>query len=358
MMKHIDYVFFGFGAKIWRNTRLIEITNTVLNYIFLFDWLLRIFLTIYNKIGKGGGQTFIMFNNVLYLTFTFLSQRLIRNRRDKIIDLATNLEKGVTPQIQQRMNKYERALMVMHVVTILLPVVSILLPLFEGTKIGEARARRTFVWIKDIKWHHRAIDVFRMVFKRIMCDQFINLSLLPYVYLAICIELTKQALLQRASHATNCTAEKLYNLILSLQHYHQLKLQFENIFGVFSFMWLAFLFCSATGYLAVDRTKTDHQSLSYLLLQATRILQIAICFVCLYIVNQHIAKSESMGELLRVYFGHVVSDKEQHLVERVYRELERKVIYKAAGFFELRNSLIVNFANALIAFTVMFLQFK
>lgn len=358
MFKYVDCVLFTFGVKIHRKSRWIVILNHLFFLYFAFDVAWCITSSIAIGTYKSHRLVFVEYSALLWCCL--FSQSLLRNKRKKIMMLERSVKISLSSTAWNRLQQLDANLTMIHVLAIAIPMaVHVVWPIIQ-LRIPHA-SEALFFWRSELHTGHYTVTVARKIYKAITIELFMHISLLLYVYFAAAIEWSKQVTVEKVCQASRITLDTLQHLVVKLQHYDSIKQQFDDIFSIFPLFWLSYLFLGAAGFLSMGEQIIDLSDIGNLLLQLMFLEQMLLCFGCLYYVNSQIAQSEmNSGQLRRRLYNHmsVVNMIQSNMISCVQRELDREVHYTCAGLFQLKNQFVLQFVNALISFTVMFLQFR
>ena len=202
-------------------------------------------------------------------------------------------------------------------------------------------------WLDRITFRHQMAFATLMWYKAMVRDQWMKVTILVYVYIAIALE--KLANQQISRWLPIKTLKNMQTCLITKHQNLSMKEQFVDIVKLLPLNWLVWIFLGTSSVIV----ESSGLQLWYMI---DIIEHLVIVFGAIFFINYHRDQNRSLCQLVIRNFVNQSSLDKYSNIEYIKSELMSDVEYTAFGLFNLNNGLLLSFMSGLITFTVMFIQ--
>ena len=340
MFKHIDILLLLYGAKIYIDSKPIKWLNYSFGAIFIIDTLGSLYRMILIFARKPITDVLPVF--IEYLSFMIcglINQYLMVKKRHVIRSMVDRLNRISSQSMRSKQHYLELRLFWLNWISAIFCLLTVTVAFIN------------YVQTQPYHFLNMMYSLVRLLYVGLIREQYLNMSAIPYTYLATSIELVKQDTVRKAIIRSS---DDIYRLMVKVRNLNRWKHEFEREFRIFPFLWYSFLFIGATGVLSSNELTTDVTRLESIFYVITFFSHLVVVFYYTYYISEQVAATQEVLESKVSEFEKISQN--WSMLNYVGSTLTKDVKYTAIGLFELNSGLILSFASGLISFTVMFLQ--
>ena len=344
-------MMFMYGAKILINRKWVKIVNNCILAINIFDMMYKLIFFVFEyQIAIISRLDAIAFSTVSLL----LLLNLIMNK-SQLAEIANQLKSIEDNDVIRQMKLITWTLVGLHVMdTIASLVIGFGQSLVNNEIIHEDL---NYVSTPYPLWLQIVVIV-RKLTNMVGWLDFIHLSVYPFVYLAINVELIEQ---HRLTSIFKYDSIDIVSILRFKNKMNQIR---QRLQSMFSFAWLgtfSYLLIGGVGNLDYIRNLGSNSTDSVILTSWITFYfleQLVLQFILVYMISFYQSKTiDTIENLFSKMVDKVTSIDDLNRLRGLRRQLTETVDYHACHLFNIDFSLILNFMSAFVSITVMYFQF-
>jgi len=347
------------GVKI----NITSITHRVVNLLFYWMYTTDIVISMVAPLYWNIKNMLMLSSHLLFLTSALFTQQLLFFKRTQIEQFMSEIRTLGRDEVRLELFRVSRKILVVLIVINSFEILNYI----GMANVPFKREAVDYYWTDpdDLTIYHRIWFEIRSFYVRVARNQWMSFSALPYVYLAIAIELIKQSIIEQyAKHFKihhNSSISVLKQLLSSMNKIESIKQEFDQLFGIFPLLWFQFIFFATSGialfcYDMFTQNQTLYASSQAISFTKYLIVPFLVIFIVNHQTNQTKSKCEQLANTLTESITENTNPNVTHLIRICQTKLNLTFNYTAYGLFELNNGLLLSFGSGLLSFTVMFLQ--